>query len=82
MKNFRLRHDKKFNNVRFYCPECGFETSYHIISPKKSLRTIEVYDSRGMLIGLKNIDDHHEMTSRESADTRVMLSERKLDLGG
>lgn len=82
MKNFRLRHDKKFNNIRFYCPECGFETSYHIISPKKSLHTIEIYDTRGMLIGLKNIDDYHEMTSRESADTRVMLSERKLDLGG
>jgi ribosomal protein S27AE len=81
-KKFRLRHDKKFNNVRFYCPECRFETSYHIIPPKKSLHTIEIHDTRGMLIGLKNVDDYHDKTSRENADTRVMLAERKLDLGG
>ncbi len=81
-KNFRLRHDKKFDNIRFYCPECGFETSYHIIHPKKSLHTIEIYDTRGMHIGLKNVDDYHDKTSRENADTRVMLAERKMDLGG
>lgn len=81
-KNFRFRHDLKFHNVRFYCPDCGFETSYHIIRPKKSLQTIEVYDTRGILIGLKNVDNYHDKTSRENADTRVMLAERKLDLGG
>ena len=81
-KTFRLRHDKKFENIRFYCPDCGFETSFHIIRPKRSLRSIEVYDSRGILVGVKNVDDHHEKTSRENADSRVMVAERKLDLGG
>jgi len=81
-KSFRLRHDKKFENIRFYCPDCGFETSFHIIHPKKSLRSIEIYDTRGMLIGVKSVDDYHDKTSRENADTRVMVSEQKLDLGG
>jgi hypothetical protein len=81
-KSFRLRHDQKFNNIRFYCPSCGFETSFHIIRPKRSLRSIEVYDEKGRLVGVKNVDDYHEKTSRENADSRVMISEKKLDLGG
>ena len=81
-KSFRLRHDMKFENIRFYCPDCGFETSFHIIHPKKSLRSIEIYDTRGILIGVKSVDDYHEKTSRENADSRVMIAEQKLDLGG
>lgn len=81
-KNFRLRHDEKFNNVRFYCPSCGFETSFHIIHPKQSLSWIEVYDNKGNLVGIKNIDDSHERTARENADSRVMISEQKLNLSG
>lgn len=81
-KRFRLRHDKKFNNIRFYCPECGFETSFHIIRPKKSLNTIEIHDARGILIGVKNVDDYHDKTSRENSDSLVAYAERKLDLGG
>ena len=81
-KNFRLRHDKKFQNIRFYCSKCGFETSFHIIRPKRSLRSIEIYDTRGILVGVKNADDHHEKTSRENADSLVMVAERRLDLGG
>ena len=81
-KTFRLRHDEKFNNIRFYCPSCGYETSFHIIRPKKSLRSIEVYNEKGILVGVKSVDDHHEKTSREDADSRVMISEQKLDLGG
>jgi hypothetical protein len=41
-----------------------------------------VYDEKGRLVGVKNVDDHHEKTSREDADARVMVSEQKLDLGG
>jgi hypothetical protein len=81
-KSFRLRHDKKFDNIRFYCPECSFETSFHIIRPEKSLRTIEIHDARGILVGVKNVDDHHDKTSREKCDSLVMYAERKLDLGG
>ena len=81
-KSFRLRHDVKFNNIRFYCPNCRFETSFHIIHPKQSLRSIEVYDDKGNFVGTKNIDDYHEKTSRENADSRVMISEQKLELGG
>lgn len=81
-KSFRLRHDKKFENIRFYCPSCGFETSFHIIRPKLSFRTIEVYDEHGVLRGIKTADDYHEKTVRESADSRVLLAEQKLDLGG
>jgi hypothetical protein len=46
------------------------------------LRSIEIYDTRGILVGVKNVDDHHEKTSRENADSLVMIAERKLDLGG
>jgi ribosomal protein S27AE len=81
-KNFRLRHDQKFGNIRFYCEECKYETSFHIISPKRSLSTIEIYDGRGVLIGEKNVDDYHEKTVRENVDSRVLMAERKLDLGG
>ena len=81
-KSFRLRHDVKFDNIRFYCPNCHLETSFHIIHPKQSLRSIEVYNDKGNLVGTKNIDDYHEKTSRENADSRVMISEQELDLGG
>jgi len=81
-KSFRLRHDKKFQNIRFYCPGCGFETSFHIIRPKRSLRSIEVFDPRGILVGVKNVDDYHEKTVRENADSMVLNAERRLDLGG
>jgi hypothetical protein len=81
-KNYRLRHDKKFDNIRFYCPQCRFETSYHIIHPKKSQRTIEIYDTRGILIGVKNIDDYHDKTSREKSDSQVTYAEQNMDLGG
>jgi transposase-like protein len=81
-RNFRLRHDKKFDNIRFYCPDCHFETSFHIIAPKKSLTEIEVYDERGRLVGTKSADYYHEKTKREDVDQRVMVSEQRLDLGG
>ena len=81
-KNFRLRHDEKFDNIRFYCPDCRFETSFHIIAPKKSLNSVEVYDEKGNLVGTKNTDYHHEKTRKEDVDQRVMISEQKLDLGG
>jgi hypothetical protein len=41
-----------------------------------------VYDERGRLVGVKSVDDYHEKTSRENADSRVMISEQKLELGG
>jgi predicted RNA-binding Zn-ribbon protein involved in translation (DUF1610 family) len=81
-KVFRLRHDKKFANIRFYCPNCRFETSYHIIRPKRNFRPIEVHDERGILIGVKTVDDYHEKTPRENADLMVMNAEQKKDLGG
>jgi hypothetical protein len=33
-------------------------------------------------LGMKKVDDFHEKTSRENADSRVLYAERKLDLGG
>lgn len=81
-KSFRLRHDRKFNNIRFYCPKCGFETSFHIIRPKRNFNSIEIYDTRGILVGVKNVDDYHEKTCREKADSQVIYAEQKLDLGG
>ncbi len=81
-KSFRLRHDKKFENIRFYCSDCGFETSFHIIRPKRSLSSIDIYDNRGILIGVKNVDDYHDRTIRENVDSIVMIAERKPNLGG
>jgi predicted RNA-binding Zn-ribbon protein involved in translation (DUF1610 family) len=81
-KNFRLRHDVKFENIRFYCPNCGFETSFHIVRPKISFKTIEIYDEHGSLRGVKVADDYHEKTARENADSCVLLAEQRLDLGG
>lgn len=81
-KSFRLRHDTKFENIRFYCPGCGFETSFHIIRPKKTFHTIEIYNEQGELIGTKNVDDYHEKTTRENSDARVLAAEQRLDLGG
>jgi hypothetical protein len=46
------------------------------------MHSIEIYDTRGILVGLKNVDDYHEKTSRENADARVLIAEQKLDLGG
>jgi len=81
-RSFRLRHDSKFGNIRFYCPSCGFETSFHIIRPKRIFGTIEVYSEQGVLVGTKTVDDHHEKTVRENVDSRVLAAEQKLDLGG
>lgn len=81
-KSFRLRHDKKFENIRFYCPSCGFETSFHIIRPKLSFTTIEVYNKQGILKDVKTVDNYHEKTVRENSDSRVLIAEQKLDLGG
>ena len=82
-KNFRLRHDKKHNNIRFYCPECKYETSFHIKKPPKSeLQVISIYDKRGMLVGEKLADTFHEPTKREKADAVVLRAEQKLELGG
>lgn len=81
-RSFRLRHDKKFENIRFYCPTCGFETSFHIIRPKLSFGTIEIYDGQGVLRGIKTVDDYHEKTVCENADSRVLMAEQRLDLGG
>ena len=69
-------------NIRFYCPNCSFETSYHIIRPKRDFRTIEVHDERGILVGVKTVDDYHEKTPRENADLMVMNAEQRMDLGG
>jgi hypothetical protein len=82
-KSFRLRHDVKHDNIRFYCPECKHETSYHIKNPPRNeLQTIPVYDKQGMLIGEKVVDRFHEQTKREKADTIVQRTEQNLDLGG
>jgi predicted nucleic acid-binding Zn-ribbon protein len=82
-KNFRLRHDKKHNNIRFYCPECKYETSFHIKKPPKSgLQVFSVYDKRGMLVGERLADTFHEPTKREKADAAVARAEQKLELGG
>lgn len=81
-KTFRLRHDEKFANIRFYCPVCHFETSFHIIRPKRSFGTIEIYNEHGIAIGAKSVDDYHPKTARENADARVLVAEQKTDLGG
>jgi hypothetical protein len=82
-KSFRLRHDRKHNNIRFYCPECKYETSFHIKKPPKSeLQVISIYDKRGMLVGEKLADTFHEPTKREKADAVVLRAEQKLELGG
>lgn len=81
-RSFRMRHDTKFENIRFYCPICGFETSFHIIPPKSSLDSIEVYNEHGIVIGTKKADYYHEKTARENVDARVLMAEQKLDLGG
>ena len=82
-KTFKLRHDKKFKNIRFYCQECGHETSFRIKNPpKQNLRIIQIYNDKGVLIGERTADDYHEKTTREIADSAVLLAEQKLDLGG
>jgi transposase-like protein len=80
-KNFNLRHDKKYENIRFYCQDCVYETSFRIkYPPKHSLRVITVYNDKGILIGEKTADNYHEKTTREIADSAVLLAEQKPDL--
>ena len=82
-KSFRLRHDKKIGNIRFYCPECRYETSFHIKTPPRTeLSIMPIYDKQGMLVGEKVVDVFHEQTKREKADATVLRTEQKLDLGG
>ncbi len=82
-KSFRLRHDRKFDNIRFYCPECKYETSYHIKNPPRNeLQIVSVYDKQGMLVDEKVVDTFHEQTKREKADAIVQRTEQKLNLGG
>src|SRR4030065_157380 len=82
-KNFKLRHDKKFKNIRFYCQECGHETSFRIKKPSKhNPRIIQIYNDKGVLIGETSADDYHEKTTREIVDSAVVLAEQKLDLSG
>jgi hypothetical protein len=81
--NFRLRHDKRFENIRFYCENCKYETSFRARKPTRNeLRTILIYDERGILVGEKIADDFHERTSRETADSAVAWAEQNVDLGG
>jgi len=82
-RNFRLRHDEKFQNIRFYCQDCGNETSFRIKKPPKHiLRIIQIHNDQGILIGEKTADDYHEKTRREIVDLAVKAAEQKLDLGG
>jgi len=82
-KNFRLRHDQKFGNIRFYCPECKHETSFHIKKPPKSeLSIVPVYDARGLVVDEKVVDRFHEQTKREKTDEIIVKTEQKSDLGG
>ncbi len=82
-RNLRLRHDAKFDNVRSYCAECKYETSYHIKKPTKDqLRVIQIYSDKGILIAETTADDYHEKTLRESTDLSVAKAEQKPDLGG
>jgi ribosomal protein S27AE len=82
-KSFRLRHDRKFDNIRFYCPECKYETSFHIKNPPRNeLQIVSVYDKQGMLVDEKVVDTFHEQTKREKSDATVLRTEQKLDLGG
>ncbi len=80
---FRLRHDKKFSNIRFYCQECGHETSFRIKKPHRhNLRIIQDYDENGIMMNEKTADDYHEKTKREMTDSAVLRAEKELDLGG
>ncbi len=82
-KNFRLRHDKKFKNIRFYCQECGHETSFRIKTPPKhNLRITQIYNAEGIQIGERIADDYHDKTAREIVDSAVLLAEQQMDLGG
>lgn len=82
-KNFMLRHDEKFGNIRFYCQECRYETSFHIKKPTRDqLSVIPVYDDQGLLVDEKVVDVFHEQTERETVDAKVSRTEQRLDLGG
>jgi transposase-like protein len=82
-KNFRLRHDKKHSNIRFYCAECKYETSFRIKKPPKSeLQVVTIYDKQGMLVDEKLVDTFHALTKREKTEAAVLRTEQKLDLGG
>lgn len=81
--NFRLRHDKRFENIRFYCEKCKYETSFQARKPTRNEpRIILIYDERGILVGEKIADDFHERTKREIADLAVASAERNTNLGG
>lgn len=82
-RSFRLRHDRKHDNIRFYCPDCKHETSFHIKTPPKNeLQTFPVYNKEGVLVGEKVVDRFHEQTKREKADAVALRTEQRLDLGG
>jgi predicted nucleic acid-binding Zn-ribbon protein len=82
-RSFRLRHDKKHDNIRFYCPQCKHETSFHIKKPPRNqFQTIPVYDKQGILVREKVVDRFHEQTKRERTDAIVLRTEQRLDLGG
>lgn len=82
-KSFRLRHDEKFGNIRFYCQECRYETSFHIKKPTRDqLRVMPVFDDRGLLVGEKVVDVFHEQTEREMVDAKVVRAEQRLNLSG
>jgi len=82
-KDFRLRHDEKFGNIRFYCQECGYETSFHVKKPTRDqLRVIPVYDDSGLLVDERVVDAFHEQTERETVDAKVSRAEQRLNLGG
>jgi len=78
-----LRHDENFGNIRFYCQECRYETSFHIKKPTRNqLRVIPVYDDQGLLVDEKVVDVFHDHTERETVDAKVSGTEQRLDLGG
>lgn len=82
-KSFRLRHDRKHDNIRFYFPECKHETSFHIKNPPKNeLQIVPVYNKQGMLVKEKVVDRFHEQTKREKNDAVVQKTEQKPNLGG
>lgn len=82
-KRFRLRHDRKFYNIRFYCPECKYETSFHIKNPPKNeLQIVSIYNEQVLLVDEKVVDTFHEQTKREKTDAIILRTEQKLDLGG
>ena len=82
-KSFRLRHDRKHDNIRFYCPQCKHETSFHIKNPPRNqFQTIPVYNKQGIFTHEKVVDRYHEQTKREKTDAIVQRTEQRPNLGG